>query len=261
MTVRTLRFLVVGDPIEHSLSPRIQQAALDWSGIAGQYGKLRVDEEGLAEVVSRLRAGALDGINVTMPHKQAAARLADSLTPVAQRTGAVNTLARIDGRVLGESTDIEGVAWAWDRAGFGVSDPAHVLGAGGAAAAALVALEGRTLSVSARWEERARRLVDRLELDAEIVPWGQPVAAVLVNATPIGLTGDDRVPQPVLDSATGVFDMVYGRPTAALSHAQARGITVCDGRLMLVGQAAASFSLWTGVAAPYRVMLEALDRA
>ncbi len=161
--------------------------------------------------------------------------------------------------MLGESTDIEGVAWAWDRAGFGEHDPAHILGAGGAAAAALVALEGRVLSLSARREERARRLIERVGIDAEIVPWGEPAPAVLVNATPIGLTGEHELPPLVLDRATGLFDMVYGRETPALRHARAQGLTVCDGGLMLVGQAAASFSLWTGVAAPYGAMLDALE--
>ncbi len=261
MTRPALEFLVVGDPIEHSLSPRIQQAALDWNGIAGRYGKLRVDEPGLNEVVSRLRAGRLHGTNVTMPHKLAAARLADALTPAAARTGAVNTLVPVDGRVLGDSTDIEGVAWAWKRAGFGERAPAHILGAGGAAAAALVALEGRALSISARRREQAQELVERVGADAQVVPWGEPAAAVVVNATPIGLTNDDALPPVVLAAATGLFDMVYGHETQAVRRSRARGITVCDGRLMLVGQAAASFSLWTGAAAPHRVMLAALESA
>lgn len=257
MSDPVLRFVVVGDPIEHSRSPRIQQAALDWNGISGWYGKRQVDEAGMRAVVDELRAGALHGVNVTMPHKLLAAELADDLSPDAARCFSVNTLSLVDGRVRGDSTDVAGVRWAWETTGW-TDEPAYVLGAGGAAAAALVALEGRPLAIAARRREQAESLVARVGVDATVVPWGSAVAAVVVNATPIGMQRGAELPGPVLEAAAGLFDMVYGRHTEAQQVAAAREIPYCDGGPMLVGQAAASFSIWTGVVAPRAVMLRAL---
>ena len=100
--------------------------------------------------------------------------------------------------------------------------------------------------------------MERVGVDATVVPWGSAVGAVVVNATPIGMQPGMELPTPVMHAATGLFDMVYGRRTEAQELAGARGIPWCDGGPMLVGQAAASFSIWTGVVAPHSVMLRAL---
>lgn len=258
MTRPVLEFLVVGDPIDHSLSPRIHQAALDWNGIAGCYRRRRIDAADMAGIADDLRAGRLHGVNITMPHKRVAAEVADILTPAAARAGSVNTLAMDNGRLLGDTTDVAGIRWAWTQVGWGPDDPAYVLGAGGAAAAAILALEGRELWISARRREQAVQLVEATGVRAHIVAWGSEIAAVVVNATPVGMTPGVHHPSAVLEAATGVFDMVYGHRTPAVMYAETNGLPVCDGRLMLVGQAAESFARWTGVAPPHAVMLDAL---
>jgi shikimate dehydrogenase len=215
-----------------------------------------VDGEGFAVAVEELRTGVLDGANVTMPHKRNAARAADVLAPEAERAQSVNTLAPRAGRIVGESTDVDGIRRAWGDLPDG---PALVLGAGGAAAAALLALEGRPLRVAARRLESAVALIRRVGVDADAVDWAAPARGlVIVNATPIGMHGES-LPEHLLAGARGLFDMPYGTertPTAAL--ARSAGIPIVEGVEMLLQQAAQSFRIWTGVDAPLDAMRAAL---
>ncbi len=251
--------VLLGDPVAHSRSPAIHQAALDHLGIAGAYTARRVGSDGFREAVTELRSGELDGANVTMPHKHLAAEVADRLHPVAARAAAVNTLVTCDGDVVGELTDVEGIRYAWRQAGIPDEAPALVLGAGGAAAAALLAREGHELYLSARRRAPAEELVDRLAVEATLIPWETPVpAAVVINATPLGMRGES-LPDGLLQVAGGLLDLVYGdEPTPAVRAAQRIGLTLATGEEMLLGQALVSFELWTGVAAPERVMRAAL---
>jgi shikimate dehydrogenase len=239
-----LHLALLGDPIAHSLSPRLHAAALEAAGIAGSYEARRVDSAGVEGAVEEMREGLLDGANVTMPHKELAAYLADELSEVARRSRSVNTLSIRDGRVFGETTDVGGIRRAWGPLPSGV---ALILGAGGAAAAALLALEGRQLFVASRQADAAAALVDRTGVAAIAVPWGRPVAgAVVVNATPLGMAGE-HLPPGIVESAVGLFDMVYGAvPTPAVELAGSLGLTTVAGLEMLIAQAAASFEIWTG---------------
>jgi shikimate dehydrogenase len=243
-----LKLVILGDPVSHSLSPRIHTAALAAARIAGTYEARRVDAAGMEAEVGRLRAGDLDGANVTMPHKALAARLADDLSPEAARAGSVNTLSRHAGRVRGDTTDVGGIRHAW---GALPGERALILGSGGAAAAALLALEGRDLFIGARDRHSAESLRARTGVEAHIVAWGAPVLdAVVVNATPLGMDGE-HLPTIVLEQASGLFDMVYGAvETPAIRHVARNGKPVVDGLEMLVAQAALSFEIWTGVPAP-----------
>ena len=258
--MRPLRLAVLGNPVAHSLSPVIQRAALEFAGIEGTYVRRRVDDEGMAEVAAEIRDGRMDGANVTMPHKARAARLADRLSPPAARCGGANTLWREEDRLCAHTTDPDGVRFAWEQAGLPDGAPVLLLGAGGAAAAALVALEDRAPLVSARREEAARSLVDRVAPVASVIGWGRAVpGAVVVNATPLGMTGDN-LPDGVLDEAAGLLEMNYGGgETPAAAFLRSRNRPVAPGELMLVGQGAASFAIWTGVDVPPAVMLAALD--
>jgi shikimate dehydrogenase len=251
-----LNLVVLGDPIDHSLSPRLHTAALAAAGIDGRYEARRVDPAGLIEAVEELRSGGLDGANVTMPHKRLAVRWVDELGAGAARAGSINTLVRRAGAIVGENTDIAGIQESWGELPAG---PALVLGGGGAAAAALIALEGRPLFVATRRPEAAVELVERTGVAADRVAWGSPVSgAVVVNATPLGMSSDG-LPSALLDQASGLFDMPYGpEPTEAVKQAVALGVPVVAGLEMLVAQAALSFELWTGVRAPRDAMRVAL---
>jgi shikimate dehydrogenase len=247
-----MRLVLLGDPVGHSLSPPIFRAAFAAAGVTGSsYEARRVDAAGLAAAMAEIQAGEIDGANVTMPHKRLAARGCSDLDRDAARAGAVNTLARRDGLVIGWNTDI----LALRDALAGMPDgPVLVLGAGAAAAAAIVAAGSREQIVAARRPEAARAV----SAAAIVGEWGRPVeGAIVVNATPLGMRGE-ALPDRVLLAAFGLVDLAYG-PTAtpAVTAMRERGAPVVDGIDVLVAQAAASFTIWTGVTAP----IEAMERA
>ena len=255
-----MKLAVLGNPVAHSLSPVIQRAALDYAGIEGTYLRRQVDRDGMERAADDIRSGRLDGANVTMPHKAVAARLADDRSPAVERCGGANTLWMEGGCLRAHTTDPDGVRFAWEHAGLPEDAPVLLLGAGGAAAAALAALDGRECLVSARREEAARALANRVNPDAQLIGWGVGVpGAVVVNATPLGMAGDN-LPSAVLDEAAGLLEMAYGAgQTPADALLRSRGCPVAPGELMLVGQGAASFAIWTGVQVPPGVMLAALE--
>ncbi|NNF65520.1 MAG: shikimate dehydrogenase [Acidimicrobiia bacterium] len=256
----SFRLALLGNPVRHSRSPAMHNAALRTLGLAGAYEALRVDHDGMVGAAHGVRSGHFDGANITMPHKQLAFDLADSLSVVAQRAGAVNTWVRSAGRLEGHNTDVDGIVRAWDSASFPSDAPVLILGSGGAAAAACLALHDRKVLVAARRMTAVDEMVHRLGVDATAHPWGVPLTgAVIVNATPIGMHGES-LPTAVVARASGLFDMTYGDiPSPAIEAGSALGIPTLDGREMLLGQAMASFTLWTGYAAPEAAMRAALD--
>ena len=254
-----MRLLVLGNPVDHSLSPDLHHAALAACGLDGTYERRNVDVAGMERAIAEMRNGELSGASVTMPHKELAAELVDRLSATAARARAVNTLVNANG-VVGHNTDVAGVRGAWIDANLDEEGPVRILGTGGAAAAALLALEGRDLTLSGRRPEAAAALVERIGVDASIVDWSEPARGVVVNATPIGMNGESLQPH-LLTGVVGVFDMAYGPiRTPAVATAQERGVPCVDGPAMLLHQAAAAFQLWTGFGAPLAAMREALNR-
>jgi shikimate dehydrogenase len=256
----TTRLIVLlGNPVQHSLSPGIQNAAIRAAGLDAVYVALRCDGdhlEGLLRGIARAGGGG----NVTVPHKERAARLLDVRTPAVERTGACNTFWESDGRLHGDNTDVEGFATA---ARTLIGPPAGsrvlVLGAGGAARAAVLALisaSAEAVHVLGRTPTRARALRDDLdETGRTVVALEEPSALLgeaydlVVNATPLGLRPEDSLPldldQPGRTGA--VLDLAcYHEPTAWLRAARARQIPAADGRHMLIWQGAAAFRRWFG---------------
>jgi shikimate dehydrogenase len=241
------RFAVLGDPVEHSRSPLLHGAMLEIAGLEGSYEKVRADERALASSVEGLRNGEWDGLNITMPLKSAAARMADTLSTTAARSGSVNTLMRSGGTVSGESTDSSAFTEILLEPHFAERTSVLVLGTGGSAAAALSALgEEPNVYVSGRNEDFVGRLTGRL--GGEPVAWGGAVAgALVINATSLGM-GGETLPGAVLDVASGLIDLPYGdRETPAAARARAVGLALADGHEFLLRQGIASFGLWTGV--------------
>lgn len=253
-----MRLVLLGDPVGHSRSPAIQRAALHSAGIEGTYEARRVDAAGMVTAVDEIRYGRLDGANVTMPHKHLAFELADRVAEGALRSGAVNTFARIAGEVWGYNTDVDGIRAVSETPGFPDTAPVLIMGSGGAAAGAVVALAHLAVAVSGRRPAAAADLLARTRVDGIVVPWGTAVdGAVVVNATPLGMNGES-LPDEVLAGASGFIDLTYGsEETPSVSRCRARGIPVADGRDMLLAQAAVSFEIWTGVKAPSDVMRSA----
>lgn len=255
-----LRFAVLGDPVAHSRSPAIHEILLGLADLTGEYTAVRADPEVLADMVSGLRMGEWDGFNVTMPLKGDAAAAADVLSDDAARAGSVNTLLMVDGAVMGESTDCTTFRTLVESLGFDGSEPVLVLGAGGAAAAALAAIgTSRKVYVSARRRERALDLAGRL--GGEVLEWGTAVAGcLLVNATPLGMRGES-LPVGLLDVVSGLIDLAYGpTQTPSITSAGRLGIPSIDGHEFLFRQAVSSFTLWTGVDLVYERVAAALRK-
>jgi len=263
--------VILGQPVARSLSPVFQNAALEASGIAVHYDRQEVGPDELDAALAQCRARDCGG-NVTMPHKSAVFERTVCRTPAAERTGAVNTFWWEDGRLMGHNTDVAGIAATIHALRpRGIDGDVIVLGAGGSAAAVLVALDGaqraadsRTL-VMARTPARADALIRRVNTDAQVVAdvaavaWSR--AGLVINATPRGMDISDDLPlDPALFAPhTAVFDLVYAHEgTRWVNEARARGLDAEDGLRMLVEQGAAAFETWFGTAAPREAMWRAL---
>lgn len=272
------RFGLIGYPLGHSLSPQIHQAALQASHCAGEYTLYPVPPtpagvSQLHTLLNALRSAHLDGLNVTIPHKQTVLRLADSLTPAAQSIGAVNLLYCNNGSIVGENSDAAGFWTDFSRHyPKYLPNPGHVLvlGAGGSARAVVYALESRgwQVSVAARRLEQAQDLcifgasVTALPLDSAALNALQDICAV-INTTPVGMHPyPEGTPLPAgtnLPRNAFCYDLVYNpTPTLLIQNALALGMPAVNGIGMLIEQAAISFSRWTGLTAPTDAMRAAV---
>lgn len=261
---------LLGDPVEHSLSPRLQNAAIRAAGLNAVYLALRCVETCDALLTGIARAGGAG--NVTIPHKTRAVALLEVATPAVDKTGACNTFWLEQGRIHGDNTDVEGFAAA-ARSLIGAPAGARVLvlGAGGAARAAVLALiqaRADAVHVLNRTVGRARSLQDALD------PGGRRVSALdrpgairregydlVVNATSVGLSADDPAPVDLSAPARvgAVLDMTYRtEPTALITAATDAEIPAADGRDMLLHQGAASFRRWFGADPDLDAMRRAL---
>jgi shikimate dehydrogenase len=264
---------LLGDPVSHSLSPQIQNAAIRALSLDGVYVALRCsghDAPGLLRALARAGGGG----NVTVPHKEAAFRAVDRHTDAAEATGAVNTFWLAEGEVWGDNTDVEGFAAAV-RALAGRSIAGGrvlVLGAGGAARAAVHALAkhgAERIVIVNRTQDRALALAHRfghghtrIEYVVSAGELGPDAFDLVVNATSLGLHRGDPLP---LDPATAppieaALDMVYTRAaeTQWVRAMSAHGVPAADGKEMLLQQAAAAFARWWNVDPPLDVMRAAL---
>lgn len=256
---------VVGWPVEHSLSPRLHRFWLREHGIDGAYVPLAVRREDFASVVDGLWRAGFAGVNVTVPHKQAAFAMAHELDDAAKAAGAVNLMVFKNGRILGRNTDAAGLS-ASLAAELGPDilrgKDAVVAGTGGAARAAIVALAGlgaREIRIVGRNGARAgalsQNLAGKVSAQLQSVLWNDWAktadgAALFVNATSAGMTGEPPLDLPLdpLPKDAAVCDVVYNPlETPLLKAARLRGHRVVDGLGMLMHQAVPSFAAFYGL--------------
>jgi shikimate dehydrogenase len=264
------RLVLVGHPVAHSLSPRFQNAALRAAGIPVEYTALDVEPSSLESVIAELKRERVAG-NVTVPFKERVHDVCDELTPLARRVGAVNTFWTSEaGALVGDNTDVGGFDYAVRSLLGGAPRDLTVgiVGAGGAAAAVLAAVEswpGCDAHVYNRTPERAQLLAERFGSVAHAVDDAGVVggAQLVVNATSVGLR-DDSLPIDLrlLAPEAAVVDLVY-RPgeTAFVREARARGHRSVDGLPMLCEQGALAFERWFGVGPDRTVMWRALTES
>lgn len=273
---------VIGWPLDHTLSPAMHNAAYEALGLDWVYVPLPVrDETDLMRVLGAIRVLPIVGFNITMPFKQAMLSLCDEVAMLATMAGAVNTVHVVDGRFIGYNTDGRGLLESLETdAGFEPEGrDVVILGAGGAAGAALVSLmlgKAKSVTIANRNIERAEELVDRMggrmrNTEARSIVLGAGAeevvrsADLIINATPLGMNSGDPSPVPIewLGPGQVVFDMVYGRGlTALVEGARSRGAKSLDGLGMLVAQGATAVDIWSDsaqVRAPRDVMRAAAE--
>lgn len=264
---------VFGDPIKHSASPAMHNAAFEKLRLNWRYLPFHVLPDKLEAALHGVRDMGLVGVNLTVPHKIFALALVDEVDPVARQLGAVNTVHVVDGRLVGHNTDGYGLVKAL-REAFGLrlkGKRVTIIGAGGAGRAVTVqcAMEGvAELCLFNRTTSKAEELARELHNDfgSVQVTVGLPASRcdLLINATSVGLRAGDPSPiaRTVLAKHTFVLDMIY-RPvdTKLLRDAKRAGCRVTDGLGMLLHQGARAFEIWTGRKAPVEVMRSALRRA
>ena len=257
-------FVILGDPVSHSLSPAMQNAAFRALGLSAVYVPLPCCAADLTPLIHAIaRAGG--GGNVTVPHKELAARAVDVCRELGQTVEACNTFWSQDGKTVGDNTDVPGLLEALHQLEIS-STPWLIAGTGGGARAAVVAAGEHGVPVAVRSRDGARQQ----RFESWIASRGVPLVApsdcgVLINATPLGLKPDDPFPiEPDgFPRAEIAFDMVYARgQTAWIRAMRSRVGRSGDGRTMLVAQGAAAFERWFPARrAPVEVMRAAVDVA
>lgn len=286
MTPQAL-YLILGFPVRHSQSPAMHNAAFQALQLPAYYATSEVHPEALGDAIRGIRALKIAGANITLPHKAAVCALLDGLSPQAEAIGAVNTLYWQDGRLFGHNTDAAGLARSLQSATELRGTRITILGAGGAARAAVVGLAeagAARIDVAARRPDAAADLVAELKSHLEATccqlqhtPWEQlpqrfGETDILVQATSATLASAEpeaanskaeafaaTLPLTALPSQALVTDLVY-KPlqTSVLRAAHELGLRTVDGLGMLLHQGALAFEAWTGQQAPLQVMREAL---
>ena len=255
---------VLGWPLEHSLSPVIHHAAFRRLDLDWVYLPFAVEPAQLGDAIAGLRALGAIGANVTMPHKETVIEHLDDLSGDARSIGAVNTIQRIGDRLIGHNTDVDGFAsFLADDAGLDVAGlRCLVLGAGGAARAVVCALErsgASNITVTARRGDQADRVI-ALATPTQRIGWEEASSLLaefdlVVNATPLGMKGEEVLPGARFRSGQAVVDLIYDPPmTPLVERARREGAAGWGGLGMLVHQAAASLRIWSGQEAPVEAM-------
>jgi shikimate dehydrogenase len=266
---------VIGDPIEHSFSPQIHNAAFQHLKLDYTYVAFRVSEKNLEDALIGIRALGIHGLNVTMPLKTKIIPHLDELDPDAEAIGAVNTILNTKGKLIGYNTDGLGAFSALKANNCYLKNKKIlILGAGGASRAIsyTLAKDAHEVVILNRTIERARKIAHDLhkifgekirqrKLDEEALEKELNDTDILINATPLGMypyENQTPVNRKFLRSDLTIFDLVYNPPeTKLLREAKAIGAKTVNGVAMLVHQGAASFEILTGKRAPIDVMLKA----
>ena len=245
------KYLVIGNPIKHSLSPKLHNYWLKENNIDAIYDKKKVDENDLKGIVSKVKEEKISGINVTVPFKKAIIPFLDELSPEAKETQSVNTIYFQNGTTIGHNTDIAGFELAIKYAKYDVSNKKiFVLGAGGVAPSIIYSLKKMKASkiiLTNRTKEKAENLKSLFK-DIEIIDWGKTTNFdMIINATSIGLNNEDGLNFDY--SANGpnkfYYDVIYNpKETIFLKKAKLFGNRAENGKMMFIYQAHQAFTIW-----------------
>ncbi|MEO7931981.1 MAG: shikimate dehydrogenase [Chthoniobacterales bacterium] len=265
----TLRYAVLGDPVAHSASPAMHNAALEHLGLADRYCRLHILPEQLVEAIELLPLAGFKGVNLTIPHKTQILPLLDEIDEHSTRLDAVNTVAFRDGKLIGTNTDGPGIVRAiQEEFGLSISDlRILILGAGGGAGRAIATqcrLENcRSLTLANRTLEKITELA--AILDAETVSWNEISLSnidLIINASSVGMKSGEVSPIPgsLLNSTHLVFDTIYvGKKTPLQIAASSAGAKSANGLSLLLHQGVLALEFWLGQPVPVEVMRRGLQ--
>ena len=245
------KYLVIGNPIEHSLSPKLHNHWFKKNKIDAIYDRKKLDENEIKNVISEVKEEKLSGINVTVPFKKVVIPFLDELSPEAKETQSVNTIYLQNGKVVGHNTDISGFELGIKYCKYDIKNKVVlILGAGGVVSSIIIALKKLQVSkiiVSNRTKSKAEDL-KKIFNEIEIVEWGvTPNFDMVVNATSIGLNNEDGIKLNYTEIGHGKFfyDVIYNpRETIFLKRAKLFGNKTENGKMMFIYQAHQSFAIW-----------------
>lgn len=278
INAETRIFGIIGYPVRHSLSPAMHNAAFNCLGINAAYLPFEIERKYLKNAINGIRALGIGGVNVTIPHKEAVIKYLDYVSHEARTIGAVNTIVNKNNKLAGHNTDAYGFTRSLSEdLKF---DPERknifVIGAGGAAKAAVFALAmggARRIVLTDKFDTKALDLACEVELktgceciclktDSNGLRDMVLNSQLLVNATPVGMKGNDPcvIDPNFLHKGLCVFDLVYNRDTKLLAASRQKGIRATGGLNMLLHQGGRAFELWTGKRPPLNIMKSALKK-
>jgi len=248
------KFLVIGSPIKHSLSPQLHNYWIKQNNIDAIYDKKKLNETEIDGVISEIKSGKIDGINVTVPFKKSVIPFLNELTSVAEKTKSVNTIYKKMDKIIGDNTDVGGFESALKNINYNVKEKkVFILGAGGVVPSIILALKKMGISkifLSNRTKEKAENL-KKMYSDLKVVNWGEITDFdMIINATSLGLKEEDEIKlnYSSLGSNKFFYDVIYNpRRTKFLLKAKEFSNQIENGKYMFAYQAQLAFEIWHGI--------------
>jgi shikimate dehydrogenase len=255
-------FLVIGNPIEHSLSPKLHNYWIKENNIDAMYDKKQLSENEIKGIITEVKNEKINGINVTVPFKKSVIPFLDELTQLAKETQSVNTIFKKDNKIVGDNTDVAGFKQSLEYINYNVKNKkVFILGAGGVVPSILKALEKLGVAkvyISNRTKEKAKELESyyKISLGLETLDWGQsPDFDIIINATSLGLKNNDKIEldynkhKPKFFGKKKLFyDVIYNPDkTNFLLKGEELGNETTNGKMMFICQAQLSFKIWHNI--------------
>ena len=245
------KYLVIGNPIEHSLSPKLHNYWIKKNNIDAVYDKKQLNKVDIDNIILEVKSGKIDGINVTVPFKQSVIPFLDELTPLAKEAQSVNTIFKENNKIIGHNTDIGGFELALKYINYDVKGKKiFILGAGGVVPSIILSLKKMGVSriiLSNRTKKKAEDL-KKIYRDIEIVDWGKIVDFnIIINATSVGLKSVEEIKLNYTDIGPNklFYDVIYNpKQTNFLSKAKKFGNQIENGKMMFIYQAHQAFAIW-----------------
>jgi len=248
------KYFVIGNPIEHSLSPKLHNHWLNENNIKATYEKKQLNENDLKKIVNEIKMEKISGVNVTIPFKKSIIPFLDQLTPLAQEAQSVNTVLKKNNKIIGDNTDVGGFQESMKNINYSVKNKkVFILGAGGVAPSIIIGLKKLGVSkiiLSNRTKEKAEDL-KKIYSNLEILDWGQiPDFDMIINATSLGLKKNDEIKlnYEKIGHNKLFYDVIYSpSKTNFLVKAEQSGNKIENGKMMFIYQAQLAFKIWHNV--------------